>query len=143
MSQKPSKHSSIVLPMAPASKTSTILVVEDDRPLNDAYKLILEKSGYDVRTALNGKEALEAVREIDPDIILLDLRMPVLDGIGFLTEYDPKSHPNTSIVVFSNYDSHADIDKAYELGVDRYVLKARTAPKDLLALVDGIIEERD
>jgi DNA-binding response OmpR family regulator len=129
--------------MAPASKTSTILVVEDDRPLNDAYKLILEKSGYDVRTALNGKEALEAVREIDPDIILLDLRMPVLDGIGFLTEYDPKSHPNTSIVVFSNYDSHADIDKAYELGVDRYVLKARTAPKDLLALVDGIIEERD
>lgn len=129
--------------MAPARKTSTILVVEDDRPLNDAYKLILEKSGYDVRTALNGKEALEAVREIDPDIILLDLRMPVLDGIGFLTEYDPKSHPNTSIVVFSNYDSHADIDKAYELGVDRYVLKARTAPKDLLALVDGIIEERD
>lgn len=129
--------------MASVRQASTVLVVEDDQPLNDAYKIILEKSGYTVITALNGQEALRAVHEIEPDIILLDLRMPVLDGIGFLTEYDPKLHPDTSIVVFSNYDSHADIDKAYELGVDRYVLKARTAPRDLLALVDGIIEERE
>lgn len=120
-----------------------ILVVEDDQPLNDAYKIILERAGYQVLTALNGEEALKAAKETEPDIILLDLRMPVLDGIGFLTEYDPQSHPDTAIVVFSNYDSHADIDKAYELGVDRYVLKARAAPKDLLALVEGIIEDRD
>lgn len=124
-------------------KKSTILVVEDDQPLNDAYKLILERAGYSVISALNGKEALEATASLQPDIILLDLRMPVLDGIGFLTEYEPKKHPDTAIVVFSNYDSHADIDKAYELGVDRYVLKARAAPRDLLALVEGIIEDRD
>ncbi len=122
---------------------ATVLVVEDDQPLNDAYKIILEHAGYRVLTALNGEEALVAAREVEPDIILLDLRMPVMDGIGFLTEYDPKKHPSTAIVVFSNYDSHADIDKAYELGVDRYVLKARAAPKDLLALVEGIIEERE
>ena len=79
----------------------------------------------------------------DPDIILLDLRMPVLDGVGFLTQYNTKAHPGTAVVVFSNYDSHADIDKAYELGVDRYILKARAAPKDLLALVEGILEEQD
>lgn len=126
-----------------AKTKATILVVEDDQPLNDAYKIILEQAGHDVRTALNGKEALSAVEDTEPDIILLDLRMPVLDGIGFLTEYDPASHQNTAVVVFSNYDSHADIDKAYELGVDRYVLKARAAPKDLLALVEGILDERD
>ena len=120
-----------------------ILVVEDDEPLNEAYKIILEKAGYDVRSALNGQEALVAVKEAEPDIILLDLRMPVLDGVGFLTEYIPKNHPDTAIVVFSNYDSHADIDKAYELGIDRYVLKARAAPKDLLALVEGILEDRE
>lgn len=128
--------------MIAKSNSPTVLVVEDDQPLNDAYKLILEKAGYNVITALNGQEALDAVVNMDPDIVLLDLRMPVLDGIGFLTQYDPKQHPNTAIVVFSNYDSHSDIDKAYELGVDRYVLKARAAPKDLLALVDGIIEDR-
>ncbi len=123
--------------------SATILVVEDDQPLNDAYKIILERAGYRVLTALNGEEALLAAKETEPDVILLDLRMPVLDGIGFLTEYDPKDHPNTAIVVFSNYDSHADIDRAYELGVDRYILKARAAPKDLLALVEGILEDRD
>ena len=129
--------------MASDLKTPTVLIVEDDQPLNDAYKIILEQAGYKVHTALNGQEALNAVQEIEPDVILLDLRMPILDGIGFLTQYNPKKHPNTAIVVFSNYDSHADIDKAYELGIDRYVLKARAAPKDLLTLVDGIIEDQD
>lgn len=122
---------------------SKILVVEDDQPLNDAYKIILEQAGHDVITALNGEEALKVVQSSNPDIILLDLRMPVLDGIGFLTQYSPKNHPETAVVVFSNYDSHSDIDKAYELGVERYVLKARAAPRDLLALVEGIIEDKE
>lgn len=126
-----------------ATQNPTILVVEDDQPLNEAYKIILQKAGYNVITALNGQEALDAAAETEPDIILLDLLMPVLDGVGFLTEYVPTNHPNTAIVVFSNYDSHADIDKAYELGIDRYILKARAAPKDLLALVEGILEDRD
>ena len=142
MSQKLARQCIIVLRMAPDNKKATILVVEDDQPLNDAYKIILEQAGYDVHTALNGREALDAVKNIQPAVILLDLRMPVLDGIGFLNEYAPNDHPDTAIVIFSNYDSHADIDKAYELGIDRYVLKARAAPKDLLAMVEGIIDER-
>lgn len=144
MSQKKTLFSNILAHMSasPNTKKATILVVEDDQPLNDAYKIILEQAGHDVKTALNGKEALSAVEDTEPDIILLDLRMPVLDGIGFLTEFNPAQHKDTAVVVFSNYDSHADIDKAYELGVERYVLKARAAPKDLLALVEGIIEER-
>lgn len=125
------------------STKPTILVVEDDVPLNEAYKIILQRAGYNVQTALNGQEALDAVKEVDPNIILLDLRMPVLDGVGFLTKYNTKAHPGTAVVVFSNYDSHADIDKAYELGIDRYILKARAAPKDLLTLVEGILEEQD
>ena len=124
-------------------KTLRILIVEDDKALNDAYKTILSLSKYEVQTAFDGQQALSVAKNFDPNIIFLDLRMPVLDGIGFLTQYDPKKHPSTAIVVFSNYDSHADIDKAYELGIDRYVLKARAAPKDLLTLVDGIIEDQD
>ena len=124
--------------------TATILIVEDDVALNDAYALILGGAGnYSVQRAYNGKEALENIdKNGDPDIILLDLRMPVLDGIGFLREYDPKAHPGTTIVVFSNYDAHKDIDEAYSLGIERYVLKARAAPKDLLHLVEGIINEK-
>lgn len=130
--------------MNPSSKPATILVVEDDQALNDAYQAILSSVGHTVQTAFNGQEALDLLEDNSfvPDIILLDLRMPVLDGVGFLREYKPKTHPQTTVVVFSNYDSHKDIDEAYELGVDRYVLKARAAPKDLLHLVDGIVTEK-
>ena len=123
---------------------SNILVVEDDQALNDAYKAILSSVGYNVETSFNGQEALDLLAggSFVPDVILLDLRMPVLDGVGFLREYKPKQHPETTVVVFSNYDSHKDIDEAYELGVDRYVLKARAAPKDLLHLIEGILTER-
>ncbi len=123
---------------------SNILVVEDDQALNDAYKAILSSVGYNVETSFNGQEALDLLAggSFVPDVILLDLRMPVLDGVGFLREYKPKQHPETTVVVFSNYDSHKDIDEAYELGVDRYVLKARAAPKDLVHLSEGILTER-
>jgi CheY-like chemotaxis protein len=123
---------------------SNILVVEDDQALNDAYKAILSSVGYNVETSFNGQEALDllASGNFVPAVILLDLRMPVLDGVGFLREYKPKNHPETTVVVFSNYDSHKDIDEAYDLGVDRYVLKARAAPKDLLHLIEGILAER-
>jgi len=125
-------------------KTAAILVVEDDVALNEAYRTILGSVGHQVVTAFNGREALDLLDSMahEPEIILLDLRMPVLDGVGFLKEFHPIEHPDVTVVVFSNYDAHKDIDEAYALGVDRYVLKARAAPKDLLHLVDSIIEER-
>lgn len=116
-----------------------ILVVEDDPSLNEAYKMILESSGHITRTAYDGQEALRLVEEQEPDIIFLDLRMPVMDGIGFLKEYQPKkSHKHVKIIVFSNYDMQQEVDEAYELGAERYVLKAWASPKELLKLVDDI-----
>jgi CheY-like chemotaxis protein len=117
-----------------------ILVVEDDASLNDAYKTILTAAGYKTRTAFNGQEALELVKQEEPDIIFLDLRMPVLDGIGFLREYKPKTdHPNVKIIVFSNYDMQQEVDEAYELGAERYVLKAWASPKELIKIVKDTI----
>jgi CheY-like chemotaxis protein len=113
-----------------------ILIVEDDTTLNEAYKTILETAGYTVHTALNGEEALTVAKKYPPTIIFLDLRMPVLDGIGFLKSYEPKkNNPNARIVVFSNYDMQAEVDEAYELGAERYVLKALASPNDLLKIV--------
>lgn len=117
-----------------------ILVVEDDASLNDAYKTILSSAGYKTRTAFNGEEALKLVKEEEPDIIFLDLRMPVLDGIGFLRSYKPKAdHPNVKVIVFSNYDMQQEVDEAYELGAERYVLKAWASPKELIKIVKDTI----
>ena len=121
------------------SNKPSILIVEDDIALNEAYKAILEMAHYKVHTAYDGKEALQAAARHIPDIIFLDLRMPVMDGIGFLENYQPKlNHPDVHIVVFSNYDMQAEVDQAYELGAERYVLKAMTSPKELLKLVKDL-----
>jgi CheY-like chemotaxis protein len=116
-----------------------ILIVEDDPALNDAYKTILSSAGYSVRVAFNGEEALDEVKDQEPDIIFLDLRMPVMDGIGFLKAYQPKvNHEDVQIVVFSNYDMQREVDDAYELGAQRYVLKAWASPKELIKIVQDM-----
>ena len=118
---------------------SKILIIEDDLALNDAYKTILTTAGYTVSTAFNGEEALEVAMQHHPDIIFLDLRMPVMDGIDFLKQYQPKQqHPDVHIVVFSNYDMQAEVDEAYSLGAERYVLKAWASPKELLKIVKDL-----
>lgn len=123
-------------------KPETILIVEDDADLNSAYKMILSSVGHDVSSAFNGQEALNLIQEHgDPRIMFLDLRMPVMDGIQFLEKYDAPKHPDTTIIVFSNYDAQKEVDKAYELGAHRYVLKARAAPKELLRIVEDTLSE--
>jgi DNA-binding response OmpR family regulator len=113
-----------------------ILIVEDEIALLEAYKMILGNAGYDTYTAQDGHEALMVTKDIEPDIILLDLRMPRLDGIGFLKKYGlKKKHPSVRVVVFSNLDTQKDIEEAYKLGAERYILKAWASPKELLQLV--------
>ena len=121
-------------------KKPNILVIEDDVDLNQAYETILQSAGYTVRTAFDGEDALrQAIRE-EPDIIFLDLRMPTLDGIGFLKAYQPiANHKNVNIIVFSNYDMQQEIDQAYELGAHRYVLKAWASPKELIRIVEDTV----
>lgn len=115
----------------------TILIVEDDMALNEAYVTILQSAGYTVTCAENGQQALDSIAQNgDPDIIFLDLRMPIMDGIEFLHHYKVAEHANTTVVVFSNYDADKEVEEAYELGADRYILKARATPKELLKIVE-------
>lgn len=119
-----------------------ILIVEDDADLNSAYKMILSSAGYDVTSAYNGEEALAEIKKNgDPRIMFLDLRMPVMDGITFLEQYNAPKHDDTTIIVFSNYDAQKEVDRAYELGAHRYVLKARAAPKELIRIVEDTLAD--
>lgn len=121
--------------------TYKILIVEDEVTLSEAYHTLLKQAKYDVTVAHDGKDALKKVEQGDPDLILLDLRMPILDGVGFLKEYDlKKKHPNVKVIVFSNYDMQEEIDEAYRLGADRYILKAWASPREILNLVKDALD---
>ncbi len=113
-----------------------VLIVEDERALNEAYQIILTKNNYDVYTAYDGDEALKITKKVEPDLILLDLRMPRMNGIEFLQKYNlPEKHPDVKVIVFSNLDTQKEINKAYGLGAHKYMLKAWASPKELIQLV--------
>lgn len=116
--------------------SKTILVVEDEKALNEAYCTILRKEGFKILPAFDGDEALSVAENSNVDLILLDLRMPKVNGIEFLKAFDLKSQKNPPIViVFSNLDMQEEIDEAFELGATKYMLKAWASPKELVKLV--------
>lgn len=119
------------------SKQQTVLLVEDDLILNDAFTIMLGKMGFYVISAFNGKEALEQIELMSPDIILLDLLMPVMDGKEFLKKY--KNVKSIPIIVFSNLDSKDDVGEALDLGASRYMLKAWASPQELARIINETI----
>lgn len=101
-----------------------ILVVEDDADIRDLLEIVLSSSGYDVETASNGRLGLERLKDFKPDLILLELAMPELDGIGFLKAkrdaYDIRDIP---VIVLSARDKNTDVIQAVEVGADNYIIK--------------------
>jgi two-component system alkaline phosphatase synthesis response regulator PhoP len=118
-----------------------ILIVEDNESLNDVYKLILARAGYDVKTAYNGTEALKVVKQKLPDLILLDMLMPEMGGLGFLKKFNPPKNIKTKIIILSNLDEDQDIKEAQKYGVTRYILKASLSPKELVSNVKQALGE--
>ena len=122
-----------------ANISKKVLIVEDDFALSDAFCMILTHSGYDVSTAHHGKEALEFLEDHVPDLILLDVLMPVMDGREFLRQF-----PNTAaipIVALSNLDSKADIEEVISLGAQKYMLKSSVTPATLASLVEDTLHK--
>ena len=121
------------------TKVSKVLVIEDNETLNEAYKLILEKDGHEVTTAFNGEEGLEKLKDLSPDLILLDMLMPKMDGLEFLRHFSPSKFPNTTIIILSNLNEDEQVEEARKLGAHRYILKANTSPRELAVKVNHII----
>jgi CheY-like chemotaxis protein len=111
-----------------------ILLVEDDEILRETYATILSSEPYLLETATNGKEALSMCKDTTYDLILLDLMMPVMNGVEFLKQFWPFP-AITKIIVLSNVSPGDLLDKAMKIGAHRSVLKADLSPKQLLAMV--------
>lgn len=113
-----------------------VLIVEDDRILNNAYQMILTKDRHTVAVAFDGQAALDQIDSFTPDIILLDLLMPGMGGIEFLQSMR-QQHPSNSaqIIVLSNMGDTKLVAQAREYGADKYIIKAHTTPGQLSLLI--------
>ena len=109
-----------------------ILVVDDEKPISDIIKFNLTKEGYDVDVAFDGREALEQFRAIQPDLMILDLMLPEMDGLEVAREIRKTS--SMPIIILSAKDSELDKVIGLELGADDYVTKP-FSNRELLARV--------
>lgn len=122
---------------------ANILIVEDDKDLNNAYKIILESENHTVQSAFNGKEALESLKTFKPDLILLDLLMPIMGGLEFLKQYRQTSkHPDVKVLIFTNMENSPEVSEAYSLGADRCIIKSWTAPQNLSRVISDTLSGR-
>lgn len=125
------------------SKQQTVLIIEDEQILQDVYKLVLTTSGYTVHTADNGVEGLSAIKRVHPDLVLLDIFMPVMDGKEFLRNIDTGDFPKTKIIVYTNMYDKATEQEMKDLGADDFILKSSMGPDDLIKLVASHLEKNE
>jgi len=118
----------------------SILIVDDDADARDALAKYFIKAGYSVQAAVNGRNALSALLSTTPDVIILDARMPEMDGIqllGVMRSY--LRLVKLPVILLTAYPESADIDRAKQLGVNHVFAKANYNLADLAACVKNLI----
>lgn len=119
---------------------SKVLVVEDDKFLGMAYKVTMEKAGFEFKIATDGEEAIEVLKTWVPDIILLDLIMPRKDGFATLEDIkkDDRLH-RIPVIVTSNLGQKEDFDRALAMGAKGFIIKSNSSPDEIVARIHSII----
>ncbi len=117
-----------------------VLVVDDEKPISDIIKFNLEKEGYEVVVAFDGEEALEKVEADSPDLIILDLMLPKVDGLEVTKRVRAKH--NIPIIMVTAKDSELDKVLGLELGADDYVTKP-FSNRELVARVKANLRRQD
>lgn len=118
-----------------------ILLAEDDRFLRKAAETTLRRSGFTVLTAVDGEEALRLARAEGPELILLDMIMPKLQGFEVLRilKEDPATAP-IPVIALSNLGQEQDVRQALEAGAAAYLVKANISLQDLVKRVEEVFE---
>ena len=122
--------------------TKTVLLAEDDRFLRRAAETKLRQSGFDVRVAVDGEEALAFAREQAPDLMLLDLLMPKRDGLSVLKalKADPATR-DIPVVIISNSSKDLEMQSASDLGAVDYWIKSNLSLQELCDRVQRLLEK--
>jgi CheY-like chemotaxis protein len=123
--------------LSSTSPTASVLVVDDDEDLRLLFQLGLKRAGFRISEAANGREALDAVRRDRPDLILLDLMMPVMDGWECLSAL--KADPGLRgipVFIVTGKDQQQDQERAFASGAEAFIRK----PFETAALVASIRE---
>lgn len=118
-----------------------ILLVEDEASLKELYRELLFSEGFEVDVVEDGQAALESMRRGGYDLVLLDIRLPKLDGLQVLKQLTDEEKKNAGIIyMLTNFNDDTVIKEAYELGADGYLMKNAMTPADVLDEVEAALK---
>lgn len=119
-----------------------VLYIEDEKFFADTVKRVLEQSGFTVEHAADGEVGLKLAREWKPDLILLDLLLPKIEGFEVLKQLKADlATKKIPVVVLSNLSSESDVERATALGAELFSVKAVTMPTTIVAIVKRTVGE--
>ncbi len=122
-------------------KTALLLVAEDDQFYANLYRTKLEKEGFGVLVASNGTETLDLLRKNSPNLIILDLVMPEMDGFEVLKKLkEEKDLRDVPVIILSNLGQPEDIERAKALGVFKYIIKSNVSIHQMVESVEEALE---
>lgn len=120
---------------------ANILIAEDDAVLREVYVKKFTLAGYTIRTVQNGQEAIVEIEKEAPDILILDIHMPVIDGYGVLEKY-PRDKRRFPIILLTNFGDAKSRERGEQLGADDFFVKSEMTIKSLLAMVENLLKAR-
>lgn len=119
--------------MSPATKKIKILLVEDEPLIVEMYKTRLEKEGFEIFCEDQGSKVLELLPNFKPDLILLDIILPELDGFSLLEEIKKQpQYQKTPVFLLTNLGQDSDLKRGQELGAQGYLVKSKFTPSDVV-----------
>lgn len=117
-----------------------ILIVEDDQFLRELMSRKLGAQGYQVLEASDGEEGVKMAKSEKPDLVLLDLILPGIDGFEALSRIRQAAETaQTPVIILSNLGQREDIEKGMKLGATDYLIKAHFTPGEIVAKITAII----
>ena len=115
----------------------SILIAEDDTILRELYVKKFGNEGYEIRAAEDGEQAIAAIKERAPDLMICDIRMPGVDGFQVLKEF-PKESRKFPIIMLTNFDQEDLKKRALEMGADDYCMKTDFTMNGLVEKVESM-----
>lgn len=120
-----------------------IAIIEDDIQISQMYRMKFEGEGYEVETADNGKLGLALAEEMKPNIILLDLNMPEMNGDEMLEKMRKTNWgAHIKVIILTNVGESEIPDKVKELGVSAVILKADMTPRQVTQLTKDVLDKK-
>lgn len=117
-----------------------VFIVDDDPFVLDMYVLKFKEEGFEVVTASSGKNVVLRIKEEKPDIILLDVIMPMIDGFEILRSLQKENlDPKPKIIFLTNFGQKEDVERGLQLGADDYIIKAHFTPREVVEKIKSLL----